>query len=231
MKDLCTPDKRNINFNITLDSLRSSLSEVVISGKVPERITKMIEVAQKLYLYAFFEYDLYTVSMIYLALLTETAIKERFLIELPANVELIKKGERKIIGCRYSGIYGKLQKGWKIKGFEKINYSLKSIMDWLIQCNVLPDRYKQFEVDSLRNVRNMSAHLESKEIYPPGMAIQFYLRTADFVNCLFDPTVHNNEPTILKETREQYKNVIQQAIDIMERKQNSETDKKYQGGE
>lgn len=231
MKDLCSPDKRNVDLNITLDSLRRSLNEVAISGEVPEKISKMIKVAHKLYLYAFFEYDFYTLSMIYLALLTETAIKERFLIELPANVELIKKGERTIIGCRFSGIYEKLKNGWKIKGFEKINRSLKSIIDWLIQCNVLPDRYKQFEVDSLRNVRNMSAHLESKEIYPHGMAIQFYLRTVDFINCLYDPTVHKNEPTILKETREQYKNVIQQAIDIMERKQNSETGKKYQGGE
>jgi len=218
MKDLCTPDKRNIKFDITLDSLRGSLNEVVISGKVPERITKMIEVAQKLYLYAFFEYDFYTVSMIYLALLTETAIKERFLMELPNNVELVKHGERKIARRGFTSIYENLRKGWTIKGFEKINYSLKSIMNWVTQHNILPERYKQFEVDSLRNVRNMSAHLKSKEIYPPGMAIQFYLRTVDFVNCLFDTTVHNNEPTILKEIREQYKNVIQQAIELRDRK-------------
>lgn len=208
MKDLCTPDKRNVSFNIALDGLRSSLNEVTVSEKIPENIRKMIELAQKTYFYSYYEYDFYALTTIYLSLLTETAIKERFLMELSDEVELKKDGKIKLIRKNYRNIYENLWKGWKIKKYPNITGSLKSIIVWIKNKNFLPDRYKILDIDKIRYLRNSAAHLEDKDVYTPAMAQLFYCRTVDFINCLFDPVTHADEPEIFVQTHEFYQKVF-----------------------
>jgi len=186
MKDLCTPDNRNISFNITLDDIRNALYNTAVSKKVPDKIKTMIEFAQKIFLYSFFEYDFYTLAMIYLALLTETAIKERFLMELPQEIELIKKGKIEKINRNYASLFDHLAANWKLKDIKEINKSLKSIMDWLFKQITVPERFSPFKLEMLRIIRNISAHLVSKEIYPPSIALRFHDQTIDFINCLFE---------------------------------------------
>jgi hypothetical protein len=81
MKNLCEPDTRSEKFGITLDYLKDRLEEVTISSEVPQRIRTMIDFTKKICLYAYYEYDFYTLSLIYSSLLVETALKERFLQE------------------------------------------------------------------------------------------------------------------------------------------------------
>lgn len=208
MKDLCTPDNRNIGFNITLDGLKTSLNEVIISEKIPENIRKMIELAQKIYFYSYYEYDFYALTAIYLSLLTETAIKERFLMELSDEVELEKNGETKLIRKTYRGVYESLWKGWKIKTYPNVTSSLKSIIEWIKTENFLPDRYTVLDIDKIRYLRNSAAHLENKDVYTPAMAQLFYFRTIDLINCLFDPATHADEPAIFVQTREFYQKIL-----------------------
>lgn len=208
MKKLCTPDKRNMIFNVTLDGLESSLNEVTISEKIPENIRKMIELAKKTYLYSYYEYDFYALTTIYLSLLTETAIKERFLIELSDEVEIEKNDKTKPIRKNYRNVYESLWKGWKIKTYPNITSSLKSIIEWIKNKNFLPDRYKILDIDKIRYLRNSAAHLEDKDVYTPAMAQLFYCRTLDFINCLFDPVTHADEPAIFVHTRESYQKIF-----------------------
>ena len=94
IKELCTPDKRNEFFGITIDVLRTELIKVSISDRVPGKIKAMLDFVKKICLYAYYEYDFYTLTLIYGSLLVETAIKERFLQELPDMCQLKKKKEQ-----------------------------------------------------------------------------------------------------------------------------------------
>lgn len=186
MKDLCQPDNRNVRFNISLDNLRNSLNAVPISVKVPNKIRTMVEFAQKIFLYSFYEYDFYALAMIYLALMTETAIKERFLMELPDEIELEKKERIEILPKIYAILFDHLAANWKMKNLKKVNGSLKSVMDWLFKRIEMPDRFNAFTREALRIIRNFSAHLTGKDIYQPAVALPFYQQTVDFINCLFE---------------------------------------------
>ena len=214
MKDLCKPDPRNSVFNITPETLEESLSKVKISRKVPKKIQEMLEFSKKICLYGYYEYDFYTLSSVYLFLLTETAIKERFLNELPKKCHLRKKNKLKEITKNYRAVYDHLWKGWSIEGYEKVNRSLGSILKWLYDHQVLPKRVSEFETKTLKNLRNESAHLTRKNILTPGMVIPILWKVIDFVNCLFDPKVHNKEPESLRRTREFYTEVFQEAKKI-----------------
>ncbi|MBA7514786.1 hypothetical protein ES705_06821 [subsurface metagenome] len=208
MKDLCTPDNRNVGFNITLDDLKNSLNEVTISEKIPENIHKMIELAKKTYLYSYYEYDFYALTTIYLSLLTETAIKERFLMELSDEIEMERKGQIKIIYKNYENVYGNLWKGWKIKEYPYINRSLRSIIEWIKNTDFLPERYKILDIDKIRYLRNSAAHLKDKDVYTPAIAQLFYCRTVDFINCLFDPVTYADEPEFFVQIHEFYQKVF-----------------------
>ena len=223
MNDLCEPDARNKAFNITIKSLEEGLAKVDISPKVPQKIREMLDFAKKIYIYGYYEYEFYTLSSIYLFLLTETAIKERFLAELPEKCILTKKTQKKIVKKHYSAIYDSLLnhlkskgfedisqslksikkkflkglpeefilkektrkkivkksyltiydsllKHWRIEGFEEVNQSLKSIIDWLLKNKKLPKRISEFEAHTYRELRNRTAaHLERKSISPPSV--------------------------------------------------------------
>jgi len=127
MNDLCKPDIRNKPMNITIKRLEESLGKIDISPKVPEKIHEMLDFAKKICMYGYYEYEFYTLSLIYLFLLTETAIKKRFLEELPEKCILTKKTQKKIVKKHYSAIYESLLKHLESKGFEDISQSLKSI--------------------------------------------------------------------------------------------------------
>jgi len=107
----------------------------------------------------------------------------------------------------YRAVYGYLRRRWKIKGYENINSSLKSIILWIKHSDLLPQRYKVIDIDIIRYLRNTAAHLEDKNGITPAIAQLFYCRVVDFINCLFDPSIHSNEPEIIQKTREYYKQI------------------------
>jgi hypothetical protein len=220
MKKLCEPDPRSSLFNITTETLRESLSKVLVSPRVPKKIQEMLEFAKKICLYAYYEYDFYSLCTIYLFLLTETAIKERFLHELPQKCKLIKKGKSESVTKSYNAIYERLQKGWKIDGFREISHSLDSILKWLKEHQILPQRISEYQIDLLRQLRNDAAHLKSKDIYPPAMVIPMIWLLTDFVNCLYDPEVHGKEPNAIKQTREYYKSISEETKKIFKKERN-----------
>jgi len=210
MTELCQPDKRNLDSGVSLENLVKALSQVPISEKVPNKIREMLEFAKKIWLYGYYEYDFYTLCSIYLFLLVETAIKERFLDELPKQCQLVKNGKSEIVNKNYEIIYQRLWQGWTITGFEKVGRSLKSIPNWFKEHQVLPARIGEKEVDLLRKLRNEAAHLTGKDVYTPAMAIQMIFKITDLINCLFDPQFYNKEPAALKNGREYHEKISQE---------------------
>ncbi len=258
MNDFCEPDIRNKPVNMTIERLEESLNKVDVSSKVPEKIHGMLDFAKKICMYGYYEYEFYTLSSIYLFLLTETAIKERFLEELPEECILTKKKQKKIEKKHYSAIYDillkhlrnkgfedisqslksikekflkelpeefilkektqkktvkksypaiydSLLKHWRIEGFEDVNQSLKSVIDWLLKNEKLPKRISEFEAHTYRELRNKTAaHLERKNIYTPGIAIPFFWKVIDFINCLFDPQNHVEKPKVIRDMEEYF---------------------------
>jgi len=261
MNDFCEPDIRNKQMNITIKSLEEGLAKVDIGPKVPEKIHEMLDFAKKICMYGYYEYEFYTLSSIYLFLLTETAVKERFLEELPEECMLTKKTQKKIVKKHYSTIYDSLLKHleikgfedisqslksikekflkelpeefilkekiqkktvkksystiydnllkhWRIEGFEDINQSLKSIIDWLLKNKKLPKRISEFEAHTYRELRNKAAaHLERKKVYVPGEVIRFFWKVIDFINCLFDLQNNIEKPKVIRNMEEDYKQI------------------------
>lgn len=204
MKDLCQPHENNALFGIDLEYLQQSIAAIPVSSKVPQNVTDLLDVAKKLLLYCYYEWDLYTVCFGYLFLVSETAIETRFMQELPETCVLIKKKDRIVMLKSYDALFSKLLEGWRIEGHEKVHGSLGSIINWLSSTACLPERNNAFIMNTLRELRNYAAHLSSKHLWPPAVVVCQLWMVTDFVNCLYDHDCHASEPKILKELREHY---------------------------
>ena len=206
MEDICKPDKRSELFDLTKEQIRVDLSKVPVSDKVPQNIREMLEFTDKICLYGYYEYDFYTLSSIYLFLLAETAIKERLLSELPSECTLIKKEKTKKIR-KGKSIFQYLRKGWKIEDCREVSSSPESIAIWLKKNRILPERIGDRQISLLVQLRNDAAHLTAKDIYMPTQVIPMIWLITDFINCLFDPQVHDKEPDVLVRTKESYRQI------------------------
>ncbi|MBE0434088.1 hypothetical protein IBX73_11575 [candidate division WOR-3 bacterium] len=90
---------------------------------------------------------------------------------------------------------------------------------WLIESKILPERINERRVNNIVDLRNdIAAHLTSKEIYTPGQVVWIFWLIIDFINCLFDPRVHGEEPEVLVRTKESYRQIIEVAEKLFEGK-------------
>jgi hypothetical protein len=221
MKEFGKPDSRNESFGITPDVLDDYLGKVPLSDKIPGKIRAMLDYAKKIYKYSYYEYEFYSLGMIYIFLLSETAAKERFLYELPKEIKLKKKNQTIIVNNNYNTVYKHLSEKWRIVNYEEITFSLKSILNWLKKHGILPNRIDNNKIEKQVELRNLSAHLQSHYINMPTIAIPVFWIIVDFVNCLYDPTVHKEEPLILKQQRNEYQKntrMFKKIIDLVKQK-------------
>lgn len=206
LKKLTEPDRRNESFGITLRFIKQELQKVAISKKVPNKIVTLIDFAKEICLYVYYEYDFFNLSLMYSSLMVETAIKERFLFELPDVCQLKKKKENKRVNKNYNIIYRHLVEHWCIIGFEEIR-SLGSILEWLRAHKIIPERFSENDLKAMIDLRNMSAHIASKDIIPPSMVFPMLWRIFDFINCLFDCEEHRDEPEVIRKTRNFFRGI------------------------
>jgi hypothetical protein len=216
MKDLCQPHENNALFGVDLQCLQQSITAIPVSPKVPTSITELLDVARKLLLYCYYEWDFYTVSFVYLFLISETAMKTRFVQQLPEPCTIVRKDAHIAVAKNYDILFSKLHKGWRIEGYERINGSLGSISAWLMTNVPLPERHNEFVVNTIRDLRNYAAHLSMKHLWPPAIVIQQLWKVTDFINCLYDPHCHASEPKILKESRERYRALDDEGLPLAE---------------
>jgi len=211
IKGLCQPDKRNLDHEITLDTLNDLLSQVPVSSKVPTRIRDLLEFAKQICMYGYFEYEFYSLCATYLFLLTETSIRDRFIAELPDKCHLLRGKESVIVNKNYDVVMQRLWEGWVLVGYEDVNTSLWSILKWLKKSEVLPERIGKKEVELIRQLRSDTIHLRSIDVYPPTLIIPVLWKITDLLNCLFDPSAHDRdkEPKILRQQKESHKQMSQ----------------------
>jgi hypothetical protein len=207
MKEMCQPDPRTLSLNIDMKQLENAISAVQMSEKIPQGIKEMIDLAKRVFLYGYYEYDFYTLSAQYLFLVAETAAKERLLHVLPKECRLIRGKKSKVVRKNCHTMYENLQKRWVIEGFPEINRTLDSILKFLKAREILPQRISMHFLDSLRQLRNNAAHLTGKDALHPATIIPAFHMVIDFTNCLFDTEFHENEPQAIKQTRAFYEEV------------------------
>lgn len=203
-KDLFKPDRRNQVLNITEENLAGYVFGIELSRKVPARIVRAVEMTRKIILYAYYDYDFYTLSAAHLFLIAESAIKDRLYNELPDTCALIKDGKTDMIPKDYQAIFQRLREDWQIIGFEHIGHSLKSIILWFKEQGILPSRIGDREIELLNQLRIVAVDIVQADPMSPGMLIPVYWKIVDFMNCLYDPGTHPREPVMLEELREHY---------------------------
>jgi len=210
-KTLCQPDKRNLEHGIDLNAMKDLLSQVPMSNKVPARTRELFDFARQVCLYGYYEYEFYSLCAAYLFLLTETAIRDRFVNELPDKCHLLRGKESLIVNRNYDIIMQRLWEGWVLVGFEEVGTSLWSILKWLKKNSVLPERIGKKEIELIRQLRSDTIHLRSIDAYAPTLIIPVLWKITDLLNCLYDPSVHDRdkEPKILKQQKESQKQMSQ----------------------
>jgi hypothetical protein len=220
-KDLFKPDPRNQSFNLTEDDLFDYVSSIEISKKVPRKISEMLDFTRRMILYGYYNYDFYTQSAIYLFLVTESAVKERVYEELPEKCPVTKDDKTEIITKDYNVIFQRLREDWQIIGYEKLSRSLGSIVRVLKDGGILPKRIGEPEIEILRQLRNSAIDVTRAEPYSPAVVIPIYWKIVDFINCLYDKSVHESEPKALTQLREHYTMLSQAVEKIKKTKKNA----------
>lgn len=198
------PDTRNLALNISEENLADYVYGVQLSQQVPATITGAINVARKVIQYAFYSYELYTVAAIHLYLIVESAVKDRLFKELPATCIFTRRGKTEMLQKEYAGVFVRLREGWQIVGFEKLGYTLESIIRWFKNQKLLPDRIGDREIELFRQVNMIMVDISRTEALSPGVLIPYYWKVVDFINCLYDLRMHDHEPRMLETLREQY---------------------------
>jgi hypothetical protein len=214
MKELCRLDPRNRSLSVDMKQLESAISTVQLSAKIPQGIREMIDLAKRVFLYGYYEYDFFTLSVQYLFLVAETAAKERILCVLPEDCRLTKGKKSKLVRKNCHTIYENLQKRWVIEGFTEINRTFDSILKFLKAREILPQRISVQFLDSLRQLRNNAAHLTGKDALHPATVVPAFHMVIDFTNCLFDTKSHENEPQAIKQTRAFYEKVSKKLSEL-----------------
>lgn len=161
LKKITTPDERNEG--ITVELLDNELNKIPLSNKIPEDVANMIELSKKLCLYAYLEYDFYSVGAFYGFLSVESALKSKL---------------------------------------DKKSGKFSDLFSLAVKQGFIPPRV-QFLGESIRELRNYHAHPTYKILINPELVIISLLRIIDFINCLFDPSVWDKEPDILRQQREE----------------------------
>lgn len=203
-KDLFKPDRRNLVLNITEENLAGYVLGIETSRKVPARITAAVEMSRKIILYAYYDYGFYTLSAAHLFLIAESAVKDRLYDELPDTCALTKDGKTEMVPKEYHTVFQRLREGWEIIGFEHTGHSLRSFIHWFKEQGILPSRIGDREIELLNQLRMIAVDIGRAETMSPGVLIPLYWKIVDFINCLYDPSVHPKEPMMLKELREHY---------------------------
>lgn len=198
------PDPRNLALNISEENLIDYVYGVELSRQVPASITQAMNIARQVIQYSYYTYELYTVAAIHLYLIVESAVKDRLFRELPATCMLTRRGKTEMLQKDYAQVFARLRDGWQIVGYEKLGYSLVSIIRWFIDQKLLPGRIGDREIDLFHQINMIVVDVSRREAISPGILIPFYWKVVDFINCLYDLRTHDHEPPMLQTLREQY---------------------------
>ncbi len=178
--------KRNSRHNI--EELQKNVSEIGLIDSVPQSVKRTFENAKALYIFGYFHYNFFTISRHYAYLALEAAIKQRYFMNLPNDIEISnKKGAKKIKVSDFDGIirFGR-ENGYgthfKLNGMP-FPHSKEMLCEWLRE-NGIVSRYEEKRCLWGLESRNRFSHLTSPSIWNPST--EPLIDVANLINKIYD---------------------------------------------
>lgn len=175
--DLLVPDVRT---SLSLEKLQEIVSDMQFSPHVPKSIQEEFQRAKDLFVFCYFKYEFYTLSVRSALFSHESAMKLRYIQSL-GNKAIIKHNSeilQKYTDPSYHDISNSVrqlmrQKGWKLKHItvndKKFPLTMKNIMNWLIENGIPKWKFQMYHAGNY--LRNSMAHTEQQIILSPSSTI------------------------------------------------------------
>jgi len=133
---------------LTLEALQADISQIQLVPQVPEDICRTFYSAKRLYVFGYFEYGFFTVSLHYAYAAMEAALHARWSAALPIPTVLTYSSKGKVETfdtgpAKHSGIRSMCRgRGWKVQNLkvngEPFPYKVKMVLDSLRLLGSLP---------------------------------------------------------------------------------------------
>lgn len=177
---------------ITIEDLQKHVSDIQLIPQVPEEVKRVFSIAKELYIFGYFRYIFFTVSVHYAYLALESAIKHRYAASLGDKAILTNpKGqqyeirppswERIFKFCKRHSKEGWSARKIRVNG-ESFPSTMPSLLNWLVANKLVPKwELRQYEAGV--DLRHGLSHLESPSVFTPSA--QTLRTTAEKINKLY----------------------------------------------
>lgn len=171
----------------SLKDVQTALASILLIPQVPESVDWTFRIAKRLYLFARFEYEFYTVSLHYASLAMEAAILTRWTASLPNPVTSHWNGLRQQISAPSHGelakvFWSKNGRSLTVDGLPFPN-SLTKVLRRLRETGII-DTLTEKDILEVIGLRNDLSHQESSIVLPPSTGSLSVV--AEQINALFD---------------------------------------------
>jgi len=208
---LSQPDERNLIYEgLSVEDIQAWLIRIneTLSHSVPKDVREHLKVSENLAIYGWFQWNFYTVSLVWSLTSIEMALRHKFLQVTKGPVTLKKKREQKEAGIDFR-LFEELWKGWRISNLRDFNGSFKSLLRWSKNLSVLPpdtplvlqelkhsynnrfpNQIKKPEplgimIEEIPRLRNELIHMRHSLIFLQTSAINGYKQAVEIVNRLW----------------------------------------------
>jgi hypothetical protein len=216
MVQLSQPDERNLMYRgSSVEDIQAWLirNSDTLSNSVPNDDRNHLEISQNLAIYGWFQWNFYTVSLVWSLTSIEMALGHKFLQVTKEPVTLEKKKrqkkEQKEVSVDFR-LFEELWKGWRISNLRDFNGSFKSLLLWAKSHSVLPSNtpivlqelqhsynnrfLKQNGMvplplnilsEEIPRFRNALIHMRREFVVLPTSAINGYRQAVEIINRLW----------------------------------------------
>jgi ribosomal protein S15P/S13E len=180
---------------LTLEKLQAEVSQIQFIPQVPEDIRRTFYLAKRLYVFGYFEYGFFTVSLHYAYAAMEASLHARWsaALRIPTVLTYTDKGKVEVEAfgggpAKYHGIRSLCKtKGWQVRKLkvngEQFPYNATQVLDSLRKLGIITDWQRKRFAWWLR-LRNYHSHLEFAPIETP--TTDALVQVAGEINQLFD---------------------------------------------
>ena len=176
LEELTKPNPTNVLFGYSIKTLQKTIADLQLIPQVPKEIRTIIKRAKDLYVFGYFRYDFFTISLHYAYLGLEAAVKTRYIQSLGEKAMLTDRKNNELVHkmnhpsffdiegfCRNS-------KGWDVRTLkvngEAFPYSRTKLLAWL-EKNHLIRKWEKGSYDAGLKLRNYFSHPEKPSTMTP----------------------------------------------------------------
>lgn len=180
------------NERLSLEFLQQELAELRLTPSAPPVVAHDVFIAKRVFLAGWFFYELFADSFHHSAVACESALRERFVRDLPLPIELETKkadasGQRStrqlIERPEADTLDEMLRRAWRLRAAPDFRMDYSRLIEWADEHGVLSKSSVGY-ADNFRQWRNLSAH-GAKAVLPPGPLLNLMQEAIWIINELF----------------------------------------------